>query len=204
MGCKDLPLKQPRYPVLMPDLNLGPAPERNRTPAILISIAVLAIVAAAIYCFSPRHPTQVRVEKVDIFAPHTEVKAAKGGVHILGTPSYAEDNLYVVVHVSIENKLGLPITLEPPEAAMTTPAGVIAATIVSPVDVARLEQSFPELTPLATNPIGDDSQVAPHSTLEGSIILLYPTLRQTDWQTKKSASLTLNFLRIESQTVDLK
>jgi len=188
----------------MPDLNLGPAPERNRTPAILASIAVLIIVAAAIYYFSPHHPTQVRVEKVDIFAPHTEVKAAKGGVHILGTPSYAEDNLYVVVHVSIENKLSLPITLEPPEATMTTPAGVIAATVVSPVDIARLEQSFPELTSMATHPIGIDSQIAPHGTLEGSIVLLYSTLSQKDWQTKKSANLTINYLRVDPQILDLK
>ena len=188
----------------MPDLNLGPAPERNRTPAILISIAVLAAIAAAIYHFSPRNPTQVSVEKVDIFAPHTQSKASQGGVHILGTPSFAEDNLYVVVHVSIQNKLGLPITLEPPEATMTTPAGVVAATVVSPVDIARLEQSFPALTPLATHPIGIDSQIAPHATLEGSIVLLYSTLSQTDWQTKKSANLTINYLRVDPQIVDLK
>ena len=185
-------------------LNLGPAPERNRTPAILISIAVLAAIAAAIYHFSPRNPTQVSVEKVDIFAPHTQSKASKGGVHILGTPSFAEDNLYVVVHVSIQNKLGLPITLEPPEATMTTPAGVVAATVVSPVDIARLEQSFPALTPLATHPIGIDSQIAPHGTLKGSIILLYSTLSQNDWQTKKSANLTINYLRVDPQIVDLK
>jgi len=188
----------------MPDLNLGPAPERNRTPAILISIVVLAAIAAAIYYFSPRHPTQVRVEKVDVFAPHTEVKAAKGGVHILGTPSYGEDNLYVVVHVSIQNKLGLPITLQQPEATLATPAGVIAATVVSPADVARVEQSFPELTPLAAHPIGTDSPIAPHGTLEGSIVLLYSTLSQTDWQTKKSANLTINYLRVDPQIVDLK
>ena len=185
-------------------LNLGPAPERSRTPAILISVVVLAAVGAAIYFFSPRHPTQVNVEKIDIFAPHTEVKAGKGGVHLLGTPSYKEDNLYVVVHVSIENKLSLPITLEPPEATLTTPAGVITATVVSPADAARLEQSFPEITAMATNPIGIDSQIAPHGTLKGSIILLYSTLSQNDWQTKKSANLTINYLRVDPQIVDLK
>jgi hypothetical protein len=187
----------------MPDLNLGPAPERNRTPAILISIAALAAMAAAIFYFSPRNASQIHVEKIDLFAPHTETKASQGSTHVLGTPSFTEDNLYVVVHASIENKLGMPLFLDSPEATLTTPAGVIAATVVSPTDAARLEQSFPALTPLATNPIGSDSQIAPHAKLEGSIILLFPTLKQDDWQTKKSASLTLNFAHIGPQTITL-
>jgi len=187
----------------MPDLNLGPAPERSRTPAILISFVLLALVAAAIYHFSPRKAADIRMEKVDLFAPHTETKAAKGGTHILGTPSYTEDNLYVVVHLSIENKLSLPLFLDSPEATLTTAAGVSTATVVSPTDAVRLEQSFPDLTPLAANPIGYNSQIAPHGTLQGSIILLYPTLKQSDWQAKKSANLTLHFIHIGPQTIDL-
>jgi len=187
----------------MSDLNLGPPPERNRIPAVLISVAVLCMIAAAIYHFSPSKAAEIRVEKVDLFAPHTETKASHGGTHILGTPSFTEDNLYVVVHVSIENKLSLPLFLDSPDATLTTPAGVNDATAVSPTDAVRLEQSFPELTPLATNPIGYDSQIAPHGTLEGSIILLYPTLKQADWQTRKSANLTLHFIHIGPQTIDL-
>ena len=188
----------------MSDLNLGPAPERNRTPAILISIVVLAAIAAAIYHFSPRTAAQINVEKVDIFAPHTETKAAHGSLHVLGTPAFTEDNLYVVVHVSIVNKLHIPLFLDSPEATLAVPAGTTAATVISPSDTARLEQSFPDLTPLAPNPIGSGSQIAPGATLEGSIILLYPTLKQSDWQTKKSATLTINFARIGPQTVDVK
>src|SRR5580693_6767872 len=122
----------------MPDLNLGPAPERNRTPAILISIVALAAIAAAIYYFSPRTPAKIQVEKVDLFAPHTESKAEKGGMHILGTPAFAEDNLYVVVHVSIVNNLGLPLFLNSPEATLTMPEGTLAATIVNPSAVPAL------------------------------------------------------------------
>jgi len=187
----------------MPDLNLGPAPERNRTPAILISVAVLAAIAGAIYYFSPRTPSQVKLEKVDLFAAHTETKAAHGGVHVLGTPAYTEDNLYVVAHVSITNNLRQPLFLGAPDATLTTPDGILAATVVSPADAARLEQSFPELTPLAPNPVGSESEIAPRATLTGSIILLFPTLKQSDWQTKKSANLTLNFVHFGPQTIDL-
>jgi len=187
----------------MPDLNLGPAPERNRTPAILISIVALAAVAAAIYYFSPRTPAKIQVEKVDLFAPHTESKAAKGGVHILGTPAFAEDNLYVVVHVSIVNNLSLPIFLNTPEATLTTPEGSIAATVVSPSAVPALEQSFPALSTLAVHPIGSESEIASRATLEGSIILFFPTLTDAAWKTKKSATLTLNFAHQGPQTIDL-
>jgi len=187
----------------MPDLNLGPAPERNRTPTILISILALAAIAAAIYYFSPRTPAKIQVEKIDLFAPHTETKAAKGGVHILGTPAASEDDLYVVVHVSIANNLRLPLFLNPPEATLTTAEGSIAATIVNPSAIAGLEQSFPALTPLATHPIGTESEIASRATLEGSIILFFPTLTDAAWKTKKSATLTLNFVHQGPQTIDL-
>jgi hypothetical protein len=188
----------------MPDLNLGPAQERNRTPAILISIVVLAAIAAAIYYFSPRTPAQIQVQKVDLFAPHTETKAAKGGVHVLGTPGYAEDNLYVIVHVSLKNNLRLPLFLDSPAATLTTADGTVAATVVSPADAPRLEQSFPALTPLAPNPIGGGSEIAPRATADGSIILLFSTLTDAAWKSKKSATLTINLTHYgPQQTIDL-
>jgi len=182
-------------------LNLGPAPERSRTPAILIAVLVLAAIAAAIYYFSPRTPAQIQVVKVDIFAPHTETKAAKGGVHILGTPAFTEDNLYVVVHVSIENKLRRTLYLDSPEATLTLPEGTTSATVVNPADVLRLEQSFPALTPLASHPLGSESEIASRATVEGSIILLFPTLTESAWKTKKSATLTVNLHNLPSQTI---
>jgi hypothetical protein len=184
-------------------LNLGPAPERSRTPAILISVFILAIVAAAIYYFSPRTPAQIQVTKVDIFAPHTETKAAKGGINILGTPSFTEDNLYVVVHVSIENKLRRTLYLESPQAMLTLPEGTTSATVVSPADASRLEQSFPALTPLATHPLGSESEIAASAKAEGSIILLFPTLTESAWNTKKSATLTMNLHNLPAQTITL-
>jgi hypothetical protein len=184
-------------------LNLGPAPERNRTPAILISVLVLAAIAAAIYHFSPRTPAQIQVVKVDLFAPHTETKAAKGGIHVLGTPSFSEDNLYVVVHVSIENNLRRTLYLDSPEAMLTLPGGTTAATVINPADVPRLEQSFPALTPLAAHPVGDESEIAPRATIEGSIILLFPTLTDSAWKTRKSASLTVNLHNLPPQTINL-
>jgi len=187
----------------MPDLNLGPAPQRNRTPAILISAVVLAAIAAAIYHFSPRTPAQIQVQKVDIFAPHTETKAAKGGMHILGTPSFQEDNLYVIVHVSLKNNLRQPIFLDAPEATLTTSTANLAATVISPTDALRLEQSFPQIAPLAPNPLGSGTEIAPRATTEGSIILLYSTLSDDAWKAKKSSTLTVNITHLGPQTIDL-
>jgi hypothetical protein len=187
----------------MSDLNLGPAPERNRTPAIFIAAFVLGIIAAFIYWFSPRTPAQLQVQKVELFAPHTETKAAQGNLHVLGTPSFSEDNLYVVVHMNITNKLRIPLFLNSPAATLTMPEGVVAATVVSPADATRLEQSFPALIPLAPNPIGSESEVAPRASLNGSIILLFPTLTESAWKSKKSAELTLNLHNLPPQTISI-
>jgi hypothetical protein len=187
----------------MSALNLGPAPDRSRTPAILIAVLVLAAIAAVIYHFSPRTPAQVQVVKVDIFAPHTETQAAKGAIHVLGTPAYVEDNLYVVVHISIENKLRQTLFLESPTATLTLPEGTTPATVVNPTDFPRLAQSFPALTPLATHPLGEGSEVAPRATQDGSVVLLFSTLKQSDWQSKKSATLTINLHNLPPQTITI-
>jgi hypothetical protein len=187
----------------MSELNLGPVSERNRAPAIIISVVVLALIAAAVYYISPRTPAQIQVQKIDLFAPHTQSKAEQGSLHILGTPAFAEDNLYVVVHLSIENNLHQPLFLDPAEATLSMPEGVTAATVVSPADAPRLEQTFPALIPLANNPLGSGSEIAPRATQQGTVTLLFPTLTEAAWKSKKSATLTINFLRLPPQTINL-
>ena len=69
----------------MADLSLAPAEERSYLKPILISVAVLAVVAAALFLLNPRGIADVTVTHVDLFAPHTEYKslAPKAGMHVL-------------------------------------------------------------------------------------------------------------------------
>jgi hypothetical protein len=196
----------------MPDLELHLAPPPDRSnPVAKFLIAGLAMIVAGVVVFMlhPRKAAEISVQKVDLYAPHTEFKAAPGDNKVIGAPASSEDDLYVVATLRITDKLRLPIFLNSTSATMTTAEGeTIEAKIISPQDLPRLEQTLPEVLPLvnppAAQPISLDDAVAPGTTRVGSVVLLFPQISAKAWQTKKSATLTLNLARDTApQTVAL-
>jgi hypothetical protein len=184
----------------MPDfeLHLAPPPDRNNpVPKFLIASLVMIVAGVAVFMLNPRKTVEISVQKVDLFAPHTEFKATPGENQIIGAPAASEDDLYVVATLRITDKLRLPIFLDSNSATMTTAEGAtVEATVISPHDLPRLEQTFPQVLPLVSppsaQPISFDDAVAPGATRLGSVVLLFPQISAKAWQTKKSATLTLN------------
>jgi hypothetical protein len=187
----------------MPDLelHLAPPPDRDN-PVSKFLVAGLAMIGVGVVAFMlyPRKAAEISVQKVDLYAPHTEFKATPGDNRIIGAPASFEDDLYVVATLRITDKLRQPIFLNSTSATMTTAEGAtVEATVISPQDLPGLEQTFPEVLPLvnppAAQPISLDDAVAPGTTRVGSIVLLFPQISAKAWQTKKSATLTLNLTR---------
>lgn len=194
----------------MPELSLGPPPERSRLPAILIAVVVLAIVAWLLVRFTPHQTAELSVQKVDLIAPHTVFKQMPGSVHVLGTPAATEDDLYVLVTLRITDKLRLPIFLAGHSATMTAADGSsMDATLVDPSQFHRLGEILPQLAPLLTqvqtagHAWNDDDEIAPGTPLTGSVLLLFPQISEAQWRAKKSASLTFNLRHQLPQTVTL-
>jgi hypothetical protein len=179
------------------DLHLAPPPDRNKlVPKVLIASVVMIMVGAAVYLLNPRKTAEFAVKKVSVFAPHTEMKAVTGIGHVIGQAASTEDDLYIVATVSVTDKLRLPIFLEGHSANMTTADGsTIEATVVAPSELPHLEETFPQILPLVSppeaQPINVDDAIAPGTTRVGSVVLLFPQISAQAWQTKKSATLTL-------------
>jgi len=184
-------------------LNLGPTEERSRSGAVLVAIAILVTVAIGVFFLIPRRVAELSLQHLEVFAPHTEFTAMAGSTHVIGQVAQSQDDVYIVATVRITDKLHVPIFLDTAEATMTTSAGTAEATVISPRDIARLELSFPQLTPLAINPLQDGEEIAPGATREGTIILLFPTLTQDQWKAKQSANLTLKIAHQGSETITL-
>ena len=185
-------------------LNLGPAPERSRTPAILIALAVLTAIGVGLNFFIPHKPVEIQLQKVDLYAPHTELLAAKGGMHVLGTLGESEDDLYVVATVALVNKVSVSQYLDVPNGEFTSADGVMPATIISASDIPRLEQAFPAITPLAVHPLHDGDEITPAATLHGTVVLLFPHLNEAAWRTRKSATLTIRLRSGDKETLTLR
>jgi hypothetical protein len=185
----------------MADLSLAPAEQRSLLKPILIAVIALALIAFAVFWFNPRGVADVTVPHVDLFAPHTEFKSLtpKAGMHVLSKDKVtgpigagAEDNLYVVATVHIDNKLRLPIFVSSVEATITTADGEQhPAAVVHASELPRLEQMFPNIATLAPHPINDSDPAPPKGQLEGQVVLLFATLTADDWHKKKAADLTL-------------
>ena len=194
----------------MADLQLAPARERSVLPAILISLAVLAIAAFAVFYFNPRKVSDLQVGGVKLYAPHTETQQLQtgrdaGGMRVIhGQQTVAEDDLYVVATVSFTDKLRIPLYVMGATALVTFADGSQIQTRMLPVsDVERLGKIFPAIAPLAMNPIADDEEIDPGKTRTGTMVLPIPGRDAAAWQSKREAMLTIDLRNQGAQTVRL-
>jgi hypothetical protein len=183
--------------MLESDLQIAPPPDENRLiPKLVIAGVVMIVVGVAVYMLNPRKTAEIKVQKTELFSPHTEFKQIPGNNQIIGAPAQSEDDVYVVATVSITDKLSLPIFLDSVSATMTTDTGSTQATDVPALDLPRLEQIFPQMTPLvsppAATPLRFQDEVSPGATRVGTIVFLFPKISAKAWAAKKSATLTVN------------
>jgi|SRR6185437_3979495 hypothetical protein len=179
--------------------------DRNPVVAVVLAFVIMVAVAATIYLLIPHKLTDLTVSKVDVFAPHTEFKGSQSGsVHVLGEQAQSEDDLYVVAHISITNTWKQRMFISGWSAtAMFADGSTLDSTLVAKSELPRLEQIFPQIASLATQPIGDGDQLDPGVTHTGDIVLLFPNITQDQWNKKRSAVLTINLHEHVSQTVKL-
>ncbi|MES2392908.1 MAG: hypothetical protein V4555_14780 [Acidobacteriota bacterium] len=171
-------------------------------PYVLIAAAVLAVIAAAIYWVIPHKTAELTVTNVELFAPHTEFKAAPGAGHLIGAPGEVEDDLYVVATLRMTDKLRTPLFFDGMGATMVNNDAAYELTTVRPTDLPRLEESFPQIAKLAPKPFSEDD-LQPGETREGQVVVLVPSATADQWKQKKSATLTVRLHRQDAQMVAL-
>ena len=181
----------------MADLKIAPSRDSSNAPALILSLLILAAIAAAIFYFNPHKVSEFKVTSVDTYAPHTTFGALQGptpnGMHVLDTPtSTTENDLYVIAHVSLTDKLRLPLFISGAVARVKLGDGTeLESNLLSASDLKRLEVIFPSLREHVTDPISDGDEVQPGQTRTGTVILPFPGQTDDAWHAKKSATLTL-------------
>ncbi|HXS11432.1 MAG TPA: hypothetical protein VN734_01910 [Acidobacteriaceae bacterium] len=179
--------------------------DRSPVVAVVLAFVIMIAVAVTVYLLIPHKITDLSVSKVDIFAPHTEFRASQGdSVQMLGQAAQSEDDLYVVAHINITNKWSQRVFISGWSATATFADGsTLDSTLIGKSELPRLEQIFPQIASLVTNPIGDGDELDPGVTDSGSIVLLFPNTTQDKWNKKSSAVLTIDLHEHVAQTVKL-
>ncbi len=164
---------------------------------LVIAGIVMTAVGVAVYMLNPRKTAEITVQKTEVFAPHTEFKQTPSSSQIVGAAAASEDDVYVVATLRIQDKLRLPIFLTNTSSTMTNEDGsTLEATVVPPLDLPRLEQTFPQIVPLvsapAPPPLEFEDAIAAGTTRAGTVVLLFPQTTEKQWRAKKSATLTVH------------
>jgi hypothetical protein len=186
------------------DLKLAPEPDHGVMPAISIAVLILIIVAVVVFLANPRETAALKLDSVNLFSPHTEFKNDASIPKEVGLANASEDDLYVVVSVSMTNKLRIPVYITSTTMTLTSADGSAEeATGVSPHYFERLSTTFPPLASSLQKPFYDGDDIQPGATRSGGILLLFPGMTEEAWHKKKSAILTINLRNQSAQTIQL-
>jgi hypothetical protein len=179
--------------------------DRGPLTSVVLAFIIMVALALTVYLVIPHKITQLSIARVDLFAPHTEFKASEGdSMHVVGEPAQSEDDLYVVAHINLTDKLQQRVLITGWSATATFADGsTLDSTYVAKSELPRLEQVFPQIAQLATDPLGDGDELDPGVPHTGSVVLLFPNTTQDKWNKKGSAVLTINLRDHVAQTVKL-
>lgn len=185
------------------DLKLAPEPDHGVMPAISIAVLILIVVAVVVFLVNPRETAVLKLDKVEIYAPHSEMQPDRRAPKQVGLANTGTDDLYVVATITMTNKLRLPIFISDTTLTLTNATGSSVATGVSPRYYEQIESSLPKMKELLGPAIYDGDQLDPGSTHTGNVLVLFPGLKESDWNSRKSAVLTIGLRNQAPQTITI-
>lgn len=171
------------------DLKFTQTPNRNIIVPVLIAFMLLGIALALVVRQSPRETVDLTISHTALFPTHTVFKAES---KLIGKDR-AEDNLYVVLTLKIDNPQHLPIFLKDFKATIDSfDAGTITARAIDEKDLSNLYASFPGLKPLVKNPLRREVLISPATAVEGDVVLSFPITKDI-WNHRRSSVLDVSF-----------
>jgi hypothetical protein len=184
----------------MSELSFAQPERRSFLLPAVFAAAVLSIVIGLIYLYVPHRTADLAVTHVAVLPTHTVFKSDS---KVVGQQAPFEDDLYILATVRVDNHLRVPLTLDDITGAITAPDGADTTTsAIQKNDLPNLYAVFPALLPLSSAPLLRESIIQPAGRAEGMVLLHFP-IPQSEWDQRKSASITLDFYNQAPLTVPL-
>jgi len=179
------------------DLTFSQPERRNLLLPIGIAAVILVAIAALVLAFLPRRTADLAITHVATWQAHTVYKSDS----IVVGQDKAEDDLYLLVTLRIDDRLKIPLFLKDFTATLTTADGQTLETgAAEKNDLEALYTTFPVLKSLSSPPLLREATIAPGQPAEGMILLQLP-IKQDAWDHRKAATLTVDFYHQGPQTI---
>lgn len=179
------------------DLKFAQPARRNLLVPVLLAFLILGIILALVLRFTPHKTADLTIVRTAIYPTHTVFKSDS----IIVANQHTEDMLYVLTTLRIDDRLHLPLFLKDFNATLTTADGEeITTSAVEKGDFDNVYTSFPELRPLASDPLLRDTMIAPGQSAEGMVLLHFPVTKEV-WDRRRSAVLNVDLYHQGEQPV---
>lgn len=172
----------------VPELKFAQPARRNLLAPVLVAFVILGIAIALVLRYTPHTVADLTILRTAVYPTHTLYKS---DTMIVGRDQ-AQDDLYVLTTLRIEDRLNLPIFLKDFTATLLTDDGdQITTSAVQKQDLDNLYTTFPALKPLASDPLLRETLIDPGHTAEGMILLHFPVSEEV-WNHRRSATLHID------------
>jgi hypothetical protein len=185
--------------MLMPvsDPKFAQPVRRNLLAPVLLAFLILGIVLALLLRFTPHRTADLTIVRTTIYPTHTVFKSDS----IIVANQRAEDVLYVLTTLRIDDSLHLPLFLKDFTATLITAEGEeITTSAVEKPDLENVYTSFPALKPLASEPLLRDTMISPGQSAEGMILLHFPVTKEV-WDHRRKTILNVDLYHQGQQEV---
>jgi hypothetical protein len=179
------------------DLKFAQPARRNLLVPVLLAFLILGIVLALVLKFTPHKTADLSIVRTNIYPTHVVFKSDS----ILVANQRAEDNLYVLTTLRIDDRLHLPLFLKDFTATLTTAEGEeVTTSAIEKQDLENVYTSFPELRPLASEPLLRETMISPGQSAEGMVLLHFPITKEV-WDHRRTAVLNVDLYHQGEQQV---
>jgi hypothetical protein len=170
---------------------------RNLLVPVLLAFLILGIVIALLLRFTPHRTADLTLVRTTVYPTHTVFKSDS----IVVANQHAEDALYVLTTLRIDDRLHLPLFLKDFTATLTTAEGQeITTSAVEKPDIETVYTTFPAIKPLASELLLRDTMISPGQSAEGMILLHFPVTKEV-WDHRRTAVLNVDLYHQGKQEV---
>ena len=172
----------------MSDLTFAQPARRNLLAPVLVAFVLLGIAIALVLRFTPHKTADLTITGTSIYPAHTVFKSDS----MLVGSEHAQDDLYVLATLRIQDRLKLPLFLKDFTATLVTAEGEeFNTSATEKQDIPALFVTFPAIEKLASAPLLRETLISPGQSAEGMVLLHFP-ITQTVWDHRRSALLTVD------------
>jgi hypothetical protein len=170
------------------DLKFAQSARSNLLAPVLLAFLILGITLALAIRYTPHRTADLTITHTAVYPAHT---VFKGDTIVVGH-DHAQDDLYVLTTLRIDDHLRLPLFLKDFTATLTTEDGKeFTTSAVEKDDFSNIYTAFPALKPLASDPLLRETMISPGQSAEGMILLHFP-VTQDVWDHRRTAVLNVD------------